>query len=199
MMQMGIILINTAELIRRPCLGIYTTIITLGLHRGVTLAFWLAIAGSAGSLASLAWFYNAIDPVSVKLAGLLPAVAACIFVVIGISQRQSKVRGTRTGRKHRHRQEVRKDRPALGHDRRVVDVLVGGPALLLPIKLGFGRLFFHQLCDVKDVVDAGEDGEGDDGGVDGRKVEAVKSGQTAAIRMSMTRDDLDEGARLAEP
>ena len=94
MMQMGIILINTAEDYPEDLAsGIYTTIITLGLHRGVTLAFWLAIAGSAGSLASLAWFYNAIDPVSVKLAGLLPAVAACIFVVIGIWRVSRKFAG----------------------------------------------------------------------------------------------------------
>src|SRR5687767_9792131 len=46
MAQMGVILVNTAEDYPEDLAsGIYTTVVTLGLHRALTLAFWLVILG----------------------------------------------------------------------------------------------------------------------------------------------------------
>ncbi|MEQ1922963.1 MAG: UbiA family prenyltransferase [Pyrinomonadaceae bacterium] len=85
MLQMGIILINTAEDYSEDLAsGIRTTIVTLGLHRGIMLAFYSAAVGSIGSLAALAWFYTGKVSLPVWIVGLFPAFAACVFVNVGI-------------------------------------------------------------------------------------------------------------------
>src|SRR5215813_5721779 len=53
-LQMGVILVNTAEDYPEDLeANIKTTIVSLGLHRGIELAFWLTTAGVVGSIGVL--------------------------------------------------------------------------------------------------------------------------------------------------
>jgi 1,4-dihydroxy-2-naphthoate octaprenyltransferase len=53
-LQMGVILVNTAEDYPEDLeAGITTSVISLGLHRGIALAFWLVMGGSIGVLITL--------------------------------------------------------------------------------------------------------------------------------------------------
>lgn len=81
-LQMGVILINTAEDYPEDLdANITTTIVALGLHRGVALAFWLAVAGAAGVLVTLgALFWQRGGGLPWVMA-LLPTVAACVYVM----------------------------------------------------------------------------------------------------------------------
>ena len=89
--QMGIILVNTAEDYPEDLAsGISTSIVALGLHRGIRLALFLAIIGSLGSLVSLVGFYP--HPTAV-LVGLIPPVAAAVFVVGSIWGLNRKIDG----------------------------------------------------------------------------------------------------------
>ncbi len=55
-LQMGIILVNTAEDYPEDLkANITTSVVALGLHRGITLAFWLVVIGAVGVLTSLIW------------------------------------------------------------------------------------------------------------------------------------------------
>ena len=81
-LQMGIILVNTAEdYPEDSAAGIKTTIVTLGLQKGITLAFGLVAGGALGvviTLAMLFWQRN------IEFRGTLslrPAIAACVYVI----------------------------------------------------------------------------------------------------------------------
>lgn len=83
-LQMGIILLNTAEDYPEDRnADITTTIVALGLHRGITLAFWLTVFGALGVLATLFWQRGA----GVRwISTMLPVVTACIFVTGSLGQ-----------------------------------------------------------------------------------------------------------------
>ncbi|HEX8734134.1 MAG TPA: UbiA family prenyltransferase [Pyrinomonadaceae bacterium] len=80
-LQMGIILVNTAEDYPEDlAAGIKTIIVTLGLQKGIKLAFWLVIIGAIVSLAALGimfWQRN----VKFGMISLLPAIIACGYVI----------------------------------------------------------------------------------------------------------------------
>jgi 1,4-dihydroxy-2-naphthoate octaprenyltransferase len=85
--QMGIILVNTAEDYPEDReAGVHTVIVTLGLARGIRLAFVLAAAGAlvmVSTLAALYWFRGV--PLARAL-GLVPVVAACVWLTTAIQR-----------------------------------------------------------------------------------------------------------------
>lgn len=84
-LQMGVILINTAEDYPEDLEArITTTIVALGLHRGITLAFWLTVTGALGLLATLGAIFWQREAGWLWMTALLPVVAACIYVMSDI-------------------------------------------------------------------------------------------------------------------
>lgn len=79
--QMGIILVNTAEDYPEDRqAGVRTVIVALGLSRGIALASTLATAGAAVMLATLATLYWVRGVPLSRSFALLPAAAACIWL-----------------------------------------------------------------------------------------------------------------------
>lgn len=84
-LQMGIILINTAEDYPEDlAAGIRTTIVATGLPEGVALALTLTALGSAGLLATLAMLFRQRQGDLLWMASLLPAACACVYVSASI-------------------------------------------------------------------------------------------------------------------
>jgi 4-hydroxybenzoate polyprenyltransferase len=83
--QMGIILVNTAEDYPEDReAGVRTVIVTLGLSRGIGLAAGLVVAGSVAmliTLSALYWLRGAPLPIA---AALIPVTAACVWLTGGI-------------------------------------------------------------------------------------------------------------------
>jgi 4-hydroxybenzoate polyprenyltransferase len=80
-LQMGVILINTAEDYPEDlAAGVRTTVVATGLSAGVTLALWLAALGSVGLLATLALLFRQRQAGAARVAALLPAACACVYV-----------------------------------------------------------------------------------------------------------------------
>jgi 4-hydroxybenzoate polyprenyltransferase len=80
-LQMGVILINTAEDYPEDlAAGVRTTIVATGLSAGVTLALRLAALGSAGLLAALFMLFRTRRAGLPWLLAMLPAVCACLYV-----------------------------------------------------------------------------------------------------------------------
>ena len=93
-LQMGIILVNTAEDYPEDMnAGITTTIVALGLHRGISLAFSLAVLGSAGLLATIIVLFSQRVGGLVWIAALLPAIAACVYVVDSVWRLKRAISG----------------------------------------------------------------------------------------------------------
>ena len=83
-LQMGVILVNTAEDYPEDLEAhIKTTIVALGLHRGIGLAFWLALLGSAGVLIILGVLLWQWDGGVLWLIMMLPATS-CGYVTLQI-------------------------------------------------------------------------------------------------------------------
>jgi 1,4-dihydroxy-2-naphthoate octaprenyltransferase len=85
--QMGIILVNTAEDYPEDRdSGVRTVIVTLGLVRGIRLASALAIAGAVGMLATLAalYWFRGVPPL--WSAALLPVAGACIWLASAVQR-----------------------------------------------------------------------------------------------------------------
>ena len=81
-LQMGIILVNTAEDYPEDLeAGIRTTIVACGLHRGISLAFWLTTIGVVGVLATLFAIWQQRDVATISLLALIPAALACLYVI----------------------------------------------------------------------------------------------------------------------
>jgi 4-hydroxybenzoate polyprenyltransferase len=91
--QMGIILVNTAEDYPEDLeAGVRTVIVSLGLSRGIGLASSLVMAGSAAmliTLATLYWLRGVSLPTG---AALIPVAAACVWLTSGIYQLAREVR-----------------------------------------------------------------------------------------------------------
>lgn len=80
-LQMGVILINTAEDYPEDlAAGVRTTVVATGLRAGVTLALRLAAVGSAGLLAALFLLFRARRVGLPWTLAMLPAVCACLYV-----------------------------------------------------------------------------------------------------------------------
>jgi 4-hydroxybenzoate polyprenyltransferase len=84
-MQMGIILVNTAEDYPEDLEAqIKTTIVALGLKRGINLAFWLTVVGALSLLGTLGVMFRQRGVQPIWLLALLPAVVTCVYVLIDI-------------------------------------------------------------------------------------------------------------------
>ncbi len=79
--QMGIILVNTAEDYPEDReAGVRTVIVTLGLPRGVGLAAGLVVAGSVAMLITLGALYFLRGVPAPAAAALIPVAAACVWL-----------------------------------------------------------------------------------------------------------------------
>jgi 4-hydroxybenzoate polyprenyltransferase len=84
-LQMGVILINTAEDYPEDlAAGIRTSVVATGLSAGVTLALALAVIGSVGLLATLTALFRQRQAGPLRMAALLPAACACVYVSVSI-------------------------------------------------------------------------------------------------------------------
>ena len=93
-LQMGIILINTAEDYPEDLnANITTSIVSLGLHRGIGLAFWLVVIGAAGVLTSLIWMLWQRGSEWIWALAMLPAIVACIYVIVSVSGLRNLISG----------------------------------------------------------------------------------------------------------
>lgn len=83
--QMGIILVNTAEDYPEDRdSNVHTVIVTLGLVRGIALASVLTIAGALAMLATLGVLFFARGVPVVWTAALLPVAGACLWMTRAI-------------------------------------------------------------------------------------------------------------------
>src|ERR1044072_7671942 len=90
-LQMGVILVNTAEDYPEDLeAGITTSVVALGLHRGIELAFWLVGVGSVAVLITLVVMLS--DGGLVRLTLLLPPLAACFYVLFSIARLRRSIR-----------------------------------------------------------------------------------------------------------
>jgi 4-hydroxybenzoate polyprenyltransferase len=81
-LQMGIILVNTAEDYPEDIAArITTTVVALGLHRGIALAFWLALVGAVGVVAALGVMFWQQESGLIWMLAVLPVLAACFYVI----------------------------------------------------------------------------------------------------------------------
>src|SRR6266481_315895 len=84
-LQMGIILVNTAEdYPEDKNAGITTTIVALGLNRGISLAMWLTVFGAIGVLVNLALLFRRQMEHGWPLIALALVAAASAFVITGL-------------------------------------------------------------------------------------------------------------------
>jgi 4-hydroxybenzoate polyprenyltransferase len=84
-LQMGVILVNTAEDYPEDlAAGVRTTVVATGLRAGISLALALAAAGSAGLLATLSILFRQRQAGAGWTAALLPAACAYAYVLCSI-------------------------------------------------------------------------------------------------------------------
>jgi 4-hydroxybenzoate polyprenyltransferase len=90
--QMGIILVNTAEDYPEDReAGVRTVIVALGLSRGIALASALVTVGATVMLVTLATFYWVRGVPLLRSIGLLPAAAACLWLINAIRRLSREV------------------------------------------------------------------------------------------------------------
>jgi 1,4-dihydroxy-2-naphthoate octaprenyltransferase len=90
--QMGIILVNTAEDYPEDLeAGITTTIVALGLHRGISLAFWLTCIGAVGVLITLVVMLAQRSVNGIWLVAIMPAAIACAYVLAGVWKLKAEI------------------------------------------------------------------------------------------------------------
>lgn len=93
MLQMGVILVNTAEDYPEDReAGIRTSVVALGLHRGIELAFWLAGVGAIAVLITLAVMLNERGISLLRLTVLVPPLAACYYVLSSIARLRRSIK-----------------------------------------------------------------------------------------------------------
>jgi 4-hydroxybenzoate polyprenyltransferase len=91
-LQMGIILVNTAEDYPEDLeAGITTTIVALGLHRGISLAFWLTCVGTVGVLITLVVMLSQRSVNGIWLVSIVPAAIACAYVLTDVWKLNNEV------------------------------------------------------------------------------------------------------------
>jgi 4-hydroxybenzoate polyprenyltransferase len=81
-LQMGVILVNTAEDYPEDLeANITTSIVALGLHRGIALASWLTAIGAIGVIFTLGGLLWQRGAGLLWMLGLLPTAFACLYVL----------------------------------------------------------------------------------------------------------------------
>jgi len=91
-LQMGIILVNTAEDYPEDLEAqIKTTIVALGLKRGINLAFWLTLVGALSLLVTLGVMFRERSVPPFGYLAMLPAVITCLYVLIDIGRLQRTI------------------------------------------------------------------------------------------------------------
>ena len=93
-LQMGIILVNTAEDYPEDLeAGITTSVVALGLHRGIELAFWLVGVGAVAVLITLEVILSerGVSPLF-RLTTSLPPLAACFYVLWCIARLRRSIK-----------------------------------------------------------------------------------------------------------
>jgi len=94
-LQMGVILVNTAEDYPEDLEArITTSVVALGLHRGIALAFWLVGLGSLVVLITLAVMLSERGISMFWTIALLPSVAACLYVLWSIGKLKRSIKHT---------------------------------------------------------------------------------------------------------
>jgi len=84
-LQMGIILVNTAEDYPEDLEAkITTSVVALGLHRGIALASWLVAVGAIGVIVALALMLRERGADWRWAIALIPSFAACLYVLFAI-------------------------------------------------------------------------------------------------------------------
>jgi len=92
-LQMGIILVNTAEDYPEDLeAGITTSVVALGLRQGIELAFWLAGVGAIAVLITLAVMLSEGGISLFRLTLLLPPLAACFYVLLSIARLRRSIK-----------------------------------------------------------------------------------------------------------
>ena len=93
-LQMGVILVNTAEDYPEDLeANINTTIVSLGLHRGIELALWLTIVGVLGSVGALVIIFKQREVRGLWWLLLLPAALASFYVLMDILRLRVAIAG----------------------------------------------------------------------------------------------------------
>jgi 1,4-dihydroxy-2-naphthoate octaprenyltransferase len=93
-LQMGVILVNTAEDYPEDLkANINTTIVSLGLHRGIELALWLTMAGVLGSMGALVIIFRQRPVHGVWWLLWLPAVIATLYVMTDVLRLRQSIAG----------------------------------------------------------------------------------------------------------
>lgn len=93
-LQMGVILVNTAEDYPEDlAAGIRTSVVAVGLSAGVRLALWLSVVGSVGLLATLAALFRQRQAGLIWWAALLPVACACVYVAASIGGLRRAIAG----------------------------------------------------------------------------------------------------------
>lgn len=93
-LQMGIILVNTAEDYPEDInANITTSVVALGLHRGIGLAFWLVAIGAFGVFMTLSVMFRQREVELIGIFATLPAFVACIYVITSIDRLRKLISG----------------------------------------------------------------------------------------------------------
>ena len=93
-LQMGVILVNTAEDYPEDLEAkIKTTIVSLGLHHGIELALWLTLAGSLVSIGAVAIIFRQRAVHGAWWLLLLPAVIATLYVMTDVLRLRQSISG----------------------------------------------------------------------------------------------------------
>ena len=91
-LQMGIILVNTAEDYPEDLeAGIRTSIVALGLRRGIKLAFRLTVGGAIGLIGALGFMFQRRSLPPIWLLMMLPAILTCVYVLVDIGKLKSLI------------------------------------------------------------------------------------------------------------
>lgn len=93
-LQMGVILVNTAEDYPEDLSArITTSVVALGLHRGIALAFWLIVIGAVGVLATLVLMFWQRGSELIWALAMVPVMIACFYVITSVGGLQRLIRG----------------------------------------------------------------------------------------------------------
>lgn len=93
-LQMGIILVNTAEDYPEDInANITTSVVALGLHRGIELAFWLVAIGAFGVYMTLSAMFRQRDAEWTGTFATIPAFIAFIYVLTSVDRLRKSIRG----------------------------------------------------------------------------------------------------------